>query len=118
MLHKIVAVYPLSDYIMLAGFEDGIYKVYDLNPLFEWREVFKTLKNNGLYFNAHIDKTGHGIVWNDEVDLSAEEIWNNGVIIELNSKSKEHKSGCRELSLEEVTQLFDTYLEVKNKRHI
>lgn len=78
MFHKIRNVFPLEDYKLLVQFMSGVTKIYDVKPLFEWREVFKTLKEYGLFYGVYVDIGGNGIVWNDEVDLSSEELWENG----------------------------------------
>ena len=83
MLHIINEIYPISDYRLLAVFDNGVTKIYDVKPLFDWREVFKTLKNSNLFDEVFVDTGGYGVVWNDQVDLSSEEIWNHGEEISL-----------------------------------
>ena len=83
MHHIITEIYPISDYRLLAVFDNGVTKIYDVKPLFDWREVFKTLKNNNLFDEVFVDTGGYGVVWNDQVDLSSEEIWNRGEEISL-----------------------------------
>ena len=78
MFHKIRNVFPLEDYKLLVQFMSGVTKIYDVKPLFEWRNAFKTLKDFGLFYGVYVDIGGNGIVWNDEVDLSSEELWENG----------------------------------------
>ena len=56
-------------------------KVYDVKPLFNWRTIFKSLKENELFYAVHVDEGGNGIVWNDDLDLSSEELWENGVLV-------------------------------------
>ena len=46
MFHKIKSVLPLEDYILLVQFHNGATKTYDVKPLFEWKNVFKSLKEN------------------------------------------------------------------------
>lgn len=79
MQHIITEIYPLPDYRLLAIFDNGVQKFYDVKPLFEWRDVFKTLKNNNLFGKIYVDAGGYGVVWNDQIDLSSEEIWNHGI---------------------------------------
>lgn len=35
-------------------------------------------RNKNLFQQVQVDTGGYGISWNDELDLSAEEIWENG----------------------------------------
>ena len=78
MFHKIKNVFPLENYRLLVQFCVGVTKLYDVKPLFEWKDVFKTLKKNELFYGVEVDVGGCGIIWNDDVDLSCEELWENG----------------------------------------
>ena len=79
MFHRIKSVVPLPDYKLLAHFLNGADKLYDLEPLMEQYEVFRNLKTvPGLFEQAKADIGGYGVVWNEEIDLDAEEIWVNG----------------------------------------
>ena len=78
MFHKIKNVFPLENYRLLVQFCVGVTKLYDVKPLLEWKDVFKTLKKNELFYGVEVDVGGCGIIWNDDVDLSCEELWENG----------------------------------------
>ncbi len=81
MFHKIKNVTPLSDYKLSIQFAEGVTKIYDLNPLFKRIPVFGLLKNSPqLFYSVSVDKGGYGIVWNDDLDLSCDELWDNGTI--------------------------------------
>jgi len=83
MFHKIKSVVPLSDYRLSVQFSEGITKIYDISPLFERISIFKALKvTQGLFADVSVDVGGHGIVWNDEIDLSCDELWENGKEVE------------------------------------
>ena len=75
MFHKIKNVFPLENYRLLVQFISGVTKVYDVKPLFKWKDIFKSLKENELFFAVYVDVGGNGIVWNDDLDLSSEELW-------------------------------------------
>lgn len=79
MFHKIKIIEPKENYFLRAVFEDGTEKIYDLKPLFTEIPQFEDLKViSGLFESVIIDVGGYGIIWNSELDLSAEEIWSNG----------------------------------------
>ena len=59
-------------------FNDGTNKKYDVKILLKKFENFKGLKNEELFTRVKVDIGGYGIIWNEEIDLSSEEIWNNG----------------------------------------
>ena len=73
MFHKVKNVFPLEDYKLLVQFCVGVTKIYDVKPLFQWKDVFKTLKEHELFYTVFVDVGGCGIVWNDYVDLSCDE---------------------------------------------
>ena len=58
MQHKLKSVTPLPDYTLLANFSDGSVKSYDFRPLLDRMEVYAPLR--------------------DEIDISAEELWESG----------------------------------------
>ena len=68
---------------LIAQFDDGTVKRYDVSQLFSKHDVFKTFRTNpGLFSKARIDTGGYGVVWNEDIDLSANEIWANGTEIQ------------------------------------
>ena len=79
LFHKVKNVFPLEDYKLLVQFCVGTTKIYDVKPLFEWRDVFKTLKENELFYGAYVDVGGYAVAWNDDVDIACDELWEKGV---------------------------------------
>ena len=82
MFHKIKNVMAACNYSLIVEFDDGTIKDYDLNPLIEQNEQFKKLKENELFYNAHIDVDRCGVIWDDTLDISSEEIWDNGELLD------------------------------------
>lgn len=79
MFHKIKSVTPLPEYRLNVQFCEGITKQYDMMPIFEQLPVFLKLKTNPEeFFSVTVDIGGYGIVWNDELDLSCDELWEHG----------------------------------------
>ena len=76
--YKISEIESIGDLNLKIKFENGITKVYDVKPLFDKWEIFKELKNNDLFKNMKIDAGGYGISWNDDIDLSCNELYENG----------------------------------------
>lgn len=80
MFVKITSVATLPDYVLLVGFSTGEFKQFDIKPLINKYPPFKMLTQiNGLYDQAKIDMGGYGIVWNDDLDLSADGLYKQGV---------------------------------------
>lgn len=83
MFHKIKSVAPLPDYKLSVQFSEGITKIYDVKPLFKKIPLFNSLFENAEEFTCvTVDVGGYGIVWNDDLDLSCDELWENGVAVE------------------------------------
>jgi hypothetical protein len=79
MFHKIKSVRPLPDMCLHVEFLSGEAKHYDMKPMMAKREVFRDLAQGGLFGLARVDAGGHGVAWNDYIDLACNEIWENGV---------------------------------------
>ena len=79
MFHKVKAVNALPDYRLSVQFAEGITKIYDVKPLFQKWKAFKSLEQSAELFGAvKVDTGGYGIVWNDDIDLSCDELYANG----------------------------------------
>lgn len=80
MFHKIKDVIPSHDYCLSVRFSEGCTKIYDVKPLFDKIPVFAELKDGNRFEDVYVDIGGHGIAWNDRIDLSCEELWDNGIL--------------------------------------
>ncbi len=82
MFHKIKNVSALPDYKLSVQFSEGVTKIYDVKPLFEKISAFQSLKDCVDFSGVSVDVGGYGIIWDDELDLSCDELWDNGVDVE------------------------------------
>ena len=79
MFHKIKAVNALPDFRLSVQFAEGVTKIYDIKPLFrKWAPFQVFEKQPELFLDVEVDKGGYGIIWNDELDLSCDELFENG----------------------------------------
>ncbi len=80
MFYKVKAVTPLADFYLLVSFESGVQKQYDLKKLFPKWENFKSLTQvTGLFEQVRVEPGGYAVSWNDELDLSSNELYHNGI---------------------------------------
>ncbi len=79
MFHKVKDVFPLAGLKLSVQFANGTTKVYEMAPLADRISAFKPLLNEDLFFSVTVDVGGYGVVWNDDIDLSCDELWENGV---------------------------------------
>ena len=82
MFNKIKNVTPQNNYIFYVRFINEVTKKYDVSKLFDQYKIFNCLKEDkNLYNSVTVDTVGYAIVWNDELDISCNELWNNGVTL-------------------------------------
>ena len=81
MFHKVKSVTPLKKYELSVQFSEGVTKKYDVKPLFDRYKIFNNLKDEKLFNKVHVGQGGYGIIWNDEIDLSCDELYENGKIV-------------------------------------
>ena len=81
MFHKVKNVTPLKNYELSVQFSEGVTKKYDVKPLFDRYKIFNNLKDEKLFNKVHVGQGGYGIIWNDEIDLSCDELYVNGKIV-------------------------------------
>ena len=76
--HKVKDVSALTGLKLSVQFTNGTTKIYDAAPLILRFPVFKTLNDESLFRDVEVDQGGYGIIWNDDLDLSCDELWENG----------------------------------------
>lgn len=76
---KIVNVIPEKNLLLIVTFSDGSKRYYDCNQVLDRNEYYNRLNNFHYFKNVQIDNGGHGVSWDDEVDISEYEIFKNGV---------------------------------------
>lgn len=80
MTHKIISVKPMENCILLVEFLNGIEKTYDVKFLYSVFPQFKVFEiDKKLFGCVQVDAGGYGISWNDDLDLDAEDIWEDGI---------------------------------------
>ena len=79
MFHRVKEVTPIENFVLLVRFDDGREKQYDLKPLFKEIAEFEPLMYvHGLFEQVKVDTGCFGISWNDDIDLSCNELYAGG----------------------------------------
>ena len=79
MFHKVKSVEAVKEYVLSITFENGEMKTYDIAPLFDkWHDFGLLATAKGLFEQVKIEPGGYAISWNDDLDLSSEELYLNG----------------------------------------
>ncbi len=83
MFHKVKNVNALPGFKLSVQFCEGTTKIYDVNPLFNRLPVFNYFKDKpAAFYQVSVDMGGYGIVWNDDLDISCDELWEHGTQVE------------------------------------
>lgn len=77
---RIRSVETVGDRILVAVFDNGQKRRYDISPLLD-NEMFTPLKNPALFRAAKVERGGYAVVWSDSIDLSEHELWTRGQAI-------------------------------------
>lgn len=83
---KVLDAIPLEDAQVLVFFEDGKTKKFDTKTLFSDYPEFKALLEPELFKLLKVEPGGYGISWNEDLDCSEGELYENGIEIPLNLK--------------------------------
>ena len=71
-----------EDYSLLVSFDNDVTKNFDLTPYIEAYEVFEPLKDRLLFEKAIL--TRWGIIWNEDIDIAIEEVYESGKTTAVN----------------------------------
>lgn len=82
MFHKMVSVRFLEGTALEACFQDGLVKRYDMAALFPKYPQLQALENRELFHSGRM-MGAYGIAWNDELDIEAETIYEDGETVRV-----------------------------------
>ena len=77
MFHKAKKLEFGENTILIVTFEDGVVKQYDISALFEKYQQLIALKNRNLFTSGKLNGP-YGIVWNEDLDIEIETIYEDG----------------------------------------
>ena len=81
MFHKAVDVRFQEKTILDVVFQDGKVKRYDMSTLFDKYPQLRVLEDRELFLSGRL-MGGFGIIWNDDLDIEAETIYEDGTLIQ------------------------------------
>ena len=77
MFHKAIELKLLEGTALEVSFQDGIVKRYDMSALFSKYPQLKQLEDRDLFLSGRMMGV-YGIVWNDDLDIETETIYEDG----------------------------------------
>lgn len=105
MFYKVKTVIPMPNMELLVEFTDKQTKRYDVKPLLGRWKQFEALTATGLFNCVKVDIGGYGVSWNNDLDLSCNELWENGTSI---TDEKSDDLYCEQLYQEYLNDLDPT----------
>ena len=80
MFHKAIGLKFKKNTVLEVAFADGKIKEYDVAVLFDRFPQMKALENRKLFLSGKL--VGHyGIIWNDDLDLEVETVYESGELV-------------------------------------
>lgn len=104
---KVIDVIPLDDMQLLVFFENGVTKKFDVKPIIKDYPEFEDLKNTDLFNLVCVEPGGYGISWNENLDCSEGELWENGMEIPLTHNDFVNFAKYSIISTGEATELLE-----------
>ena len=80
MFHKAISLEFLKGTALAVRFEDGAVKKYDIAVLFSKYPQLRALEDRELFLSGRL-MGAYGIMWNDELDIEIETIYEDGETI-------------------------------------
>ena len=80
MFHKAIDLHFKEDTELELTFQNGEVKSYDMANLFDKYPQLTALQNRELFLSGHL-MGAYGIVWNDDLDIEAETIYEDGITV-------------------------------------
>ena len=90
---RIVSAQTIDDLTLIVKFTNNELREYDISKLLD-KPMFSLLKNPAFFRNFIIESRGYGLVWNDEIDISEYELWQNGISIPNYDDKNKRSKGC------------------------
>ena len=74
---KVKSAKVLDERTLMIRFDNNQKKKYDVTPLLE-KEMFSPLKNPAFFKAVQVEQGGYAVVWGENIDISAYELWSHG----------------------------------------
>ncbi len=80
MFHRAVDLEFKEGTVLAVTFQGGEVKQYDVSMLFGKYPQMKALKDRSLFLSGRLQGS-YGIVWTEDLDLEAETVFEDGIIV-------------------------------------
>ena len=106
---KIEDIVPLENYNLLVFFRNGVIKKCDIEEFFESNKQLKTFLtlHKELFSLVLIQTGGYGVLWEENMSISAENLFDSGVTIPLSSSDFKDFIVHRVINTAEAAELLE-----------
>ena len=80
MFHKAERLALRSGTVLDVTFRDGTTKHYDVAALYDKYPQLRALEDRSLFLSGRLAGS-YGIIWNEDLDLGVETVYEDGVIV-------------------------------------
>lgn len=80
MFHKAIKLEFKEDTVLELTFRTGEVKSFDVQTLFDVYPPLTALRDRKLFTSGKLSG-GYGVIWNDELDLEAETVYEEGITV-------------------------------------
>ena len=98
MFHKAIKLEFKEETVFEVTFNTGEVKRYDISALFGKYPQLEALKNRELFVSGKL-MGAYGIVWNDELDIETETVYEDGITVRKEDVSTNIEIGNAVLKL-------------------
>ena len=81
MFHKAIKIEYGDGTELKLTFRDGNVKQFDMAAMFDVYPPLNALEDHSLFISGKLDPSGYGIIWNDDLDLEAETVYQEGIVV-------------------------------------
>ena len=80
MFHKAAKIEYKDGTVLELTFQDGSVKQFDISCMFDRYPPLRALTDRALFTSGKLSG-GYGIIWNDDLDLEAETVYEEGTFV-------------------------------------
>ncbi len=105
---RIEDVIPLDDYALLVFFRDGTVRKCNMRNFMEENKSFQIILRREDYFkNVRMQTGGHGVTWDETLNVSDAELYSNGIEIPLTMSDFKNFAIFRVVNKAEAAEILD-----------
>ena len=103
----------LDKCVVKVTYQNGVIKTLDMETLIPEYPVFAKLRNRELFLKGQLDPSGWGIIWNDQIDIAIEGVYDLGITIGKVKLPLRYNVGLQVIEMRETKNLRQTDLSKK-----